>query len=317
MSIDIIKTQIDTFLKTSTPEVLAIKGSWGVGKTFSWKKFLLKAKKLNHLKLDRYTYVSLFGINSLDQLKYSLFENVIKKDIIGSDPSIETFKENTAGLAESFGRKILSLFSSSSLVKGFSPAIESLSFLSLNKTLICIDDLERKGKDLSIKDILGLISLLKEQKKCKIVLLLNDGEEGLDDYRKYREKVIDIELKFSPTSKECVDIAFDGEGYEINAVKELTQKLDIKNIRVLKKTERIVKNVTPLLNGYDDKLKYNVIHSLVLFSWCFYCKSDGAPPLEFVTKSGYSSLGLGKHDDKNELEKSWQAIVDPTNRTVC
>ena len=84
--------------------------------------------------------------------------------------SIDTFKTNTASLIESFGRQSFNLFKGAPIVKSFSPAIETISFLSLNGTIICIDDLERKGKGLEIKDILGLVSLLKEQKKCKVVL---------------------------------------------------------------------------------------------------------------------------------------------------
>ena len=182
MSIDIIKSQIANFLQCNTPEVMAIKGRWGIGKTYSWNKFLLEAKKSNRIALKKYSYVSLFGLNSLDAFKYSIFEQVVSSELIGTQPSVATFKENTLSLLGSLGRKSFNIFRESSLLKGFSPAIESLSFLSLNETIICIDDLERKGNSLSIKDVLGLVSLLKEQKKCKIVLLLNDGEDGLDDY---------------------------------------------------------------------------------------------------------------------------------------
>jgi hypothetical protein len=70
----------------------------GVGKTFSWKKFLNEAKSKNGVKLDRYSYVSLFGINSLEAFKYTIFENVIKKEIIGTEASIDTFKNNATSL---------------------------------------------------------------------------------------------------------------------------------------------------------------------------------------------------------------------------
>jgi Cdc6-like AAA superfamily ATPase len=59
MSIDAIKSEITRFLKSSTPEVMAIKGSWGVGKTYSWNKFLLDAKNNTNIALEKYSYVSL------------------------------------------------------------------------------------------------------------------------------------------------------------------------------------------------------------------------------------------------------------------
>ena len=311
MSIEIIRNQIEAFISSPTAEVMAIKGDWGVGKTYTWKKYLNSAKDSGRVGMERYSYVSLFGINSLDAFKYSIFENVVSKDLIGTEASIETFKENTSSIIESFGRKVINLFKGGPFIKGFSPAIESLSFLSLNKTIICIDDLERKGSKLDIKDVLGLVSLLKEQKSCKVVLLLNDGEDGLDDYVKYREKVIDIELKFDPTSGECMDIAYDGSGYHYDLLKEFTKKLGIRNIRVLKKIERLVNLSQNLTSDFEDEIKYQVVHSIALFSWCYFCSSSNeeVPPLSFVTKSGYSLFGIGDEKDEDEKEKTWKARI--------
>jgi len=310
MSIEVIKAQIDKFLESDAPEVIAIKGAWGVGKTYSWKKYLNEAKLRDRIKLNRYSYVSMFGVNSLESFKYAIFENVVSKNLIGTEPSVDTFKKNTSDLLESMSRKSFDFFRSSPLLKSFTPAIDSLSFLSLNGTLICIDDLERKGGNLTIKDVLGLISMLKEQKKCKIALLLNDNEEGMDDYEKYREKVIDIELEFAPTATECASIAYEGKGYIYETLAELTKKLDIRNIRVLKKIERLINLAMPYLDGYEQDIKYQLINSLTLFSWCYYGSSNGAPTLDFVTNIGYSLFGIGD-DKKKDTEEHirWKAIL--------
>lgn len=314
MSVEIIKNQIFQFLSSDEPEVMAIKGEWGVGKTFSWKKFLKEASSENKINLDRYSYVSLFGINSLDAFKYSIFENVVKRELIGTEASIETFKSNTTSLIESLGRQSVNLFKGAPIVKSFSPAIETISFLSLNKTLICIDDLERKGKGLEVKDILGLVSLLKEQKKCKVVLLLNDGEEGLQDYEKYREKVIDIELAFAPDPEECALIAYSEENPNSSRLNELTAGLGIRNIRILKKIERLVTLALPLTNGFEPEISDQVIHSLVLFAWSYFNSNtdEEIPPLEFITSRGYSFLGIGD-EEVSEQEKKWQTTLQAYN----
>lgn len=309
MSIEIVKSQIQAFLSNDKPEVLAINGAWGVGKTYSWNKFLLNAKKTNSIALDRYSYVSLFGINSLDAFKYTIFEHVIKREMIGTDANIDTFKNNTRGLLEVLGRKSLGWFKDASLLKNFTPAIESISFFSLNNSLICIDDLERRGSSLLMKDTLGLVSQLKEQKKCKIVLLLNDKEDGLEDYIKYREKVIDVELRFEPTAFESAEIAFNTDTESGKKLSELTQKLDIKNIRVLKKIERLINIILPLAADYEPEIENQVRHSLTLFSWCYYCANDGAPPLEFVTNFGYDVWGLGGEKEEDENKKLWSNLV--------
>ena len=317
MSIHVIKDQIFQFLSSDVPEVMAIKGEWGVGKTYSWKKFLLEANSSNGVCLDRYSYVSLFGINSLEAFKYTIFENVVKKEMIGTEASLDTFKNNTTGLIESLGRQSINLFKGAPIVKSFSPAIETISFLSLNSTLICIDDLERKGSGLEIKDVLGLVSLLKEQKKCKIVLLLNDGEEGLEDYSKYREKVIDIELKFAPSPEECAAIAYSGDKEYFPRLTELVTNLGIRNIRILKKIERLIDLAMPLAKDYEPEISDQILHSLALYSWCYFCSntSEDIPSLDFVTSKGYSIYGIGD-DEENEIEKKWKTTLQGYNYQV-
>ena len=310
MSVEVIKDQIFQFLSSDEPEVMAIKGEWGVGKTFSWKKFLKDASSEDKIILERYSYVSLFGINSLEAFKYSIFENVIKREIVGTEASIDTFKNNTASLIESFGRQSFNLLKGAPIVNSFSPAIETISFLSLNSTLICIDDLERKGKGLEIKDVLGLVSLLKEQKKCKVVLLLNDGEDGLEDYEKYREKVIDIELAFSPDPQECSEIAYSDNTPNHSKLRELTTSLGIRNIRILKKIERLVTLAIPLTEGFEPEISDQVIHSLVLYVWSYFCSNtnEDIPTLEFMTSKGYTLLGIGDAE-VSEQHKKWQTTL--------
>ncbi|MDH0894618.1 MULTISPECIES: hypothetical protein [unclassified Pseudomonas] len=314
MSVEVIKDQIFKFLSSDEPEVMAIKGEWGVGKTFSWKKFLSEACAESKLNLERYSYVSLFGINSLEAFKYTIFENVIKREIIGTEASIETFKSNTASLIESFGRQSFNLLKGAPIIKSFSPAIETISFLSLSKTLICIDDLERKGKGLEIKDVLGLVSLLKEQKKCKVVLLLNDGEEGLGDYEKYREKVIDTELAFAPDPDECSEIAYSEQTPNYSRLRKLTTSLGIRNIRILKKIERLATLAVPLTEEFEPEIFDQVLHSLVLFAWSYFCSNsnDDIPSLEFITRKGYALLGIGD-EEVSDQQKKWQTTLQAYN----
>ena len=110
MSIKLVKSQIDRFLASDTPEVISIKGRWGIGKTFSWNKFLQEAKDINKITLEKYSYVSLFGINSVDQLKRSVFENIVSKKDIGVEPSIKTLNTNTFAVLKSLGKKSINIF---------------------------------------------------------------------------------------------------------------------------------------------------------------------------------------------------------------
>lgn len=313
MSVEVIKDQIFQFLSSEVPEVMVIKGEWGVGKTYSWKTFINEAKESGNIKLERYSYVSLFGLNSLESFKYTIFQNVVKKELINTEANVDTFKSNSASLVESFARQSIPWFKSAPLIKSLSPAIETIAFLSLENTIICIDDLERKGEGLEIKDIMGLVSLLKEQKKCKVVLLLNDGEEGLEDYTKYREKVVDIELTFSPTPEECAEIAYVDKRRHYPRLKELVTNLDIRNIRILKKIERLINLSIPLIDEFEPEIRDQVISSLVLFSWSDYCSmsNERIPPLKFITSSAI--YDLNKQDDENPNEKEWRLLLQEYN----
>ena len=69
MSLPLIKSEIERFLEDKKPTVLCITGAWGVGKTFAWNRYLKDAQTREAIGLEHYAYVSLFGNNSLDELK--------------------------------------------------------------------------------------------------------------------------------------------------------------------------------------------------------------------------------------------------------
>lgn len=86
MSTDDVKREIGLFLASEDSEVLCIRGNWGTGKTYSWRKMLPDASKdIKTLKRDRYSYVSLFGLNSLDELKRHLFHDTVGRSSIGKE----------------------------------------------------------------------------------------------------------------------------------------------------------------------------------------------------------------------------------------
>src|ERR1700739_1746213 len=91
VSLELIQNEIRRFLSTAEPEVICISGHWGVGKTFAWNRFLRDASQKG-IALKRYSYVSLFGVNSLEEFKYSIFENSVKSSEIGTEPSLDTLQ---------------------------------------------------------------------------------------------------------------------------------------------------------------------------------------------------------------------------------
>jgi hypothetical protein len=60
----------------------------------------------------------------------------------------------------------------------------------IENVIVCFDDFERISDKLKLKDVLGLISELKEQKKCTVVLILNKKELKDEDLSKYKDKIV-------------------------------------------------------------------------------------------------------------------------------
>lgn len=309
MSIQIIEDQIKKFLADDTPGIMAICGKWGVGKTYFWNKTILGlCQSKENFNLPKYGYVSLFGINSLAGLKGEIFTAITDRELIGKELDVQTLQENTKATVFSALKQIPKLVDMA--IPNSSAVAESLCFASIRKTVICIDDLERKSKDLDLQDVLGLASLLKEQKNCKVVFLLNDGETGLEDFKKYHEKVVDCQFRFEPTAEDCVKIAVLGDTDEAKILREYICKLNITNIRIIKKIERVVNMAIPLLKEFCPVVMHQAISSLVLFGCCNNrAENQKIPTLEHVTKSGFARMGFGDDTNTPSQERDWNALL--------
>jgi len=139
--------------------------------------------------------------------------------------------------------------------KEIAAAIQASSFLAVRDQIVCIDDLERKGDTLKIKDVLGLVSFLKEERRCKVVVILNDGafeESEKEDFATYFEKTVDTHVQFTPTPTECAQIALPTESKRHVTMRRFCEALQISNIRVVKRIERMVALVEDALPNASE-----------------------------------------------------------------
>jgi hypothetical protein len=309
-STELVKTEIRRFLHSAEPEVLCVTGDWGVGKTFTWQTILDDARVRKSIALTRYSYASLFGINNLEGLKLALFENL---KFLDSPPktALEHGVHGAKSLA-ALAKKLSGAVSALPYIGDFLSKAGPLYFSLIRDQVICIDDLERRGIGLNVKDVFGLISFLREQRSCKVVLLLNaDALEGEKlEFDKYFEKVVDAQLIFSPTAAEAAEIALTSKDKLTELLRIDSENLGISNIRVIKKVERLGRQIEPLLRRFAPEVMKSAVHSITLFGWSKFQPSL-APPLEYI---GASSMGRfiareqGKKATPEELK--WDAILE-------
>lgn len=282
MSIKVVHEEIQRFLTNKTPEVLCLSGKWGVGKTYTWNQYLQETARDNRMALARYSYVSLFGLNNLDDVKFALFESTLTEEDLKNKPNLDTLGKWFDWLKKHY-KKAIAQVSQNPFVQSYLGKSEKGLFFFVRNQIICIDDLERAGDGLNTKNIFGLISYLKEQKDCKVVLILNDEKLKSDeksDYKKLLEKVVDTRLDFSPTPREAADIVFPNPTGISAKIHDNSIALGITNIRVIKKIERIVARFVDIF-GKDNKLMTQIVHSSTLFVWSVY-QPDEAPTIDFL-----------------------------------
>jgi hypothetical protein len=273
MSVNLVKKTIAKFLETNVPEVICIIGKWGVGKTYTWETFFEELSDEGKIKLPYYSYVSLFGVNSIDELRQTIFENRSSTKNVRLSPTFDSSRENLIQYRNTALQKFSQLTGYTKIpyletyFNNFSGSFRHLISLTVKDTIVCFDDFERRGKGLRAADVLGVISQLKETKECKIAIILNDDalpQEDKPDFEKYFEKVVDASIEFAPTTEESAEIALRGTNDISKWLRTACIDLEISNIRIIKKIERLAMQICDRLKPFEADVRKNVVRSRVV-----------------------------------------------------
>lgn len=90
MSIQKIKPVLEAFVRDEGNDLLVLRGRWGVGKTFFWQTLMDYASRNNRIGTSHYSYVSLFGINNLEELKNAILAGRVEAADIKRKTSTST-----------------------------------------------------------------------------------------------------------------------------------------------------------------------------------------------------------------------------------
>ncbi|EOH4413987.1 P-loop NTPase fold protein [Campylobacter coli] len=273
---------IANLLNNNSKKCLAINGTWGIGKTYLWKQV---EKKLSEVDKDKkVVYIDLFGKESYKQI---LEEIVVSLHGDYNKITKTTFK----GLE--------------GLVKGISGGLINIdsdtifSFLKkedFNNIIVCFDNIERRSDNLSLKEILGLVNLLKEDKECSVVMIFHEDELKEQDnnspidnkkndknwYQIYKEKIIDCEITIRNNDEVAKAIIKE----KISKYTKTTN--DIKNI-----IENIIFERYKEQCNDNLRLLYHILEHIDYFNTqCFllFCKYDNKKTFTDALKLSYISL---------------------------
>jgi hypothetical protein len=206
-----IQDRLIELLNSTQSFGIALNGKWGVGKTFFWNQ-LIKEK----FSAKKTAYISLFGVETIQQIK-----NDLLLQIYTQNGFVKKIKDKV-GSFKLYGMDI-------------SLALSWFEKKDFENVIVCFDDFERISDKLKLKDVLGLISELKEQKKCTVVLILNKKELKDEDLSKYKDKIVDYDFNYEPTVVESFSLIKDNLKSFKQYPLEYFQRHEINNIRIMKR----------------------------------------------------------------------------------
>ncbi len=298
---------IANLLNNNSKKCLAINGTWGIGKTYLWKQV---EKKLSEVDKDKkVVYIDLFGKESYKQI---LEEIVVSLHGDYNKITKTTFK----GLE--------------GLVKGISGGLINInsdtifSFLKkedFNNIIVCFDNIERRSDNLSLKEILGLVNLLKEDKECNVVMIFHEDElkeqdnnSTIDNKKKETKQELNSLLQaYESKAKEEQAKQNNKNWYQIYKEKIIDCEITIRNndevakaiikekINKYTKTTNDIKNIIEniIFERYKEqcngnlRLLYHILEHIDYFNTqCFllFCKYDNKKTFTDALKLSYISL---------------------------
>lgn len=273
-------------LTRKEPLAVTINGAWGTGKTYFWDKF--SKDKLEGKKI---AYVSLFGKDSLQDIRKEIILQISVKDKHLSD-----IKEKIQDLKSTLGLKETD-FNIGLSGSFLSVAISLFEKKDFENVIVCFDDFERMSDKLRAKDILGLISELKEQKKCNVVMILNKDKLG-DKKASLDDKIIDYEFLFDPTPSESYMAVKDCLKAFTAYPEEYFNDKNITNIRIMKRVINALNDFAFIEESLEKhrELEKEIVQSIIEFSAIYAIN----PSVNFKTLASYETSKSLKQKDTNQ-----------------
>ena len=309
--------------------VILVSGPWGSGKTHFWQNFVRSYGK--ELSWSRYSYVSLFGVTSADE---------VRRRIVYSSESLKTGNSlfpsglqklirNAAPGVIKGASKILT-YGEALPVQQVTEYIDRRLFIQATiNALVCLDDLERVTDSVDLRTIFGVVDELRRERDTIIVIICNTdqlSENNREIYKQYFEKTVDVFLRLPTDIDFMVKTAFsvftnDGppsDGSSMPDVSDIIASrckvLDVHSFRFVFSVVRRFFYLKDILEQhFHEEIDQNRLGRVVLdIAWrlplilaahSMHGQHEHIPSLEMLEKENTFTL-LFSSDRKSKLEEN-------------
>lgn len=172
---------LEKFINNSSYKSILFDGPWGCGKTYQINQFIKNINTPKHRPKIKIHYVSLFGLESIDEINTSLYQTI--------HPIKKKFKK--IGYLISKTIRVIPNFSDISVALDFQ--LDQSRKKIKGKHLIIFDDLERISEKVKFIDLFGYLNSLYLS-GCRFVCLVssdNINKNKKEDFQSFKEKTFD------------------------------------------------------------------------------------------------------------------------------
>ncbi|TLP38485.1 P-loop NTPase fold protein [Arcobacter arenosus] len=288
-------------------KVIMLSGKWGSGKTHFWQNVIEEELKKD-LKDKSYSYVSLYGKSTIEEIENDIFSQVFFHSIGGENLVTKTTSTFTK-YTKRYGKLASSFFDLSELVTALEEeskdnekriALERLN----NGGIICFDDFERKSKEIDLNDLFGFITQLSLNFKCKIVIILNDdvfkGKEK-EIFSSVKEKTVSKYLYYKPSIEELFGLIYNSN----KKYKKLDKDFVLKTIEETEELNariyiQVLDNLLEWIEKVDDdQTEVEVLRCLILVNINFIIYHTMAEKKDrYYIVKGFYNLGFDYNSNR-------------------
>jgi hypothetical protein len=288
--------------------VVFLNGPWGCGKTYFWLNSLLPLLQKDH----GYAYISLFGVQSVSDLKAKILSSLIADG-----------KGDTGFIAK--GRNLFSKLNIPENVGAIAERFAGSSFkidlfeMIRSRRVICFDDLERLPSSADIEEILGFINYLSEHKHYKCLIVMNEAEmkpAHKESFSRLKEKLSlrTFQLSFNFTERfdtflnsKCAKHKLSLDNSEKEFLKKTIEKANINNLRTVR---FIIDCYLELRLGMDEKIPESAV--ILLVAMIDFESKGNAVDTKFYKFDGEAIQYKEYRRQKDDTQKDSK----PDNQTV-